>query len=140
VARIVTLDWPAHFNICTLAASPSRIQGYPCGLFMGTSHAHDDDVESGHGGRKPGIDMPTLDDRVTHVEGRMMDLREEMRRGFDRIDNRFAQIDGRFAHFDVRLLSLEQKVDRQFVWLVGIQLTTMLTVVGVLAAAFFRTQ
>jgi hypothetical protein len=84
--------------------------------------------------------MPTLDDRVTHVEGRMMDLREEMRRGFDRIDNRFAQIDVRFAHFDARLLSLEQKVDRQFVWLVGIQLTTMLTVVGVLAAAFFRTR
>jgi hypothetical protein len=55
-----------------------------------------------------------------------------MRHGFDRID-------GRFAHFDARLLSLEHKVDRQFIWLVGIQLTTMLTVVGVLAAAFFRT-
>jgi len=83
--------------------------------------------------------MPALDDRVTRVEAQMMDVREEMRRGFDRIDGRFAQIDGRFAHFDSRLLSLEQKVDRQFIWLVGIQLTTMLTVVGVLAAAFFRT-
>ena len=83
--------------------------------------------------------MPTLDDRVTHVEDRMTDLREEVRRGFDRIDSRFAQIDGRFAHFDARLLSLEQKVDRQFVWLIAIQLTTMVTVVGVLAAAFFRT-
>jgi hypothetical protein len=73
------------------------------------------------------------------MEGRMTDLREEMRRGFDRIDDRFAQIDARFGHFDARLLSLEQKVDRQFVWLVGIQLTTMLTVVGVLTAAVFRT-
>ena len=114
--------------------------------------------------------MPTVEERVNHVEAGMTDLRNEMHRGFERIDARLeaidlrfgvlerrmdrleyrmdrledrmekfeARMDSRFNHFDARLLSLEQKVDRQFVWLVGIQLTTMITVVGVLAAAYVR--
>ena len=107
--------------------------------------------------------MPTVEERVNHVEAGMTDLRNEMHRGFERIDARFeaidlrfgvlerrmdrledrmekfeARMDSRFNHFDARLLSLEQKVDRQFVWLVGIQLTTMITVVGVLVAAYVR--
>ena len=95
--------------------------------------------------------MPTLEDRVADLEAKMkLDLREEMLRAFDRIDGRFDRIDGRLDRIDARLdrlegrtdsrfLALEQKVDRHFVWIVGIQLTTMLTVIGVLAAAFLRT-
>jgi hypothetical protein len=49
----------------------------------GTRHAPDDDVESGYGGRSARIDMPTLEERVATLEGRMTpDLREEMQRGF----------------------------------------------------------
>jgi hypothetical protein len=34
---------------------------------------------------------------------------------------------------------LDDRMQRQFTWLVSIQLTTMVTVIGVLAAAFLRT-
>ena len=48
----------------------------------------------------------------------MLPTSQDMTRGFERLDDR---------------------MQRQLVWLVGMQLTTMLTVIGVLAAAFFRT-
>jgi hypothetical protein len=51
--------------------------------------------------------------------------RAEMARGFERLDERFNRLDDR--------------MQRQFTWLVSIQLTTMVTVIGVLAAAFLRT-
>jgi hypothetical protein len=37
-----------------------------------------------------------------------------------------------------RFERLEGKVDRHFIWIVGIQLTMMMTMIGVLAAAYFR--
>jgi hypothetical protein len=95
-----------------------------------------DDVESGHDGRAKSGAMPTLEERVADLEARMkLDLREEMLRGFERIEGRLDRFEGRT---DSRLLALEQKVDRHFVWIVGIQLTTMLTIIGVLAAAYFH--
>jgi hypothetical protein len=58
-----------------------------------------------------------------------------MTRGFDRMDDR---TDRRFAAVDARFLVLEQKVDRHFVWIVGIQLTMMMTMISAFAAAYFR--
>jgi hypothetical protein len=37
-----------------------------------------------------------------------------------------------------RIDALDQKVSRHFVWMVGIQITILVTVVGVLSAALFR--
>jgi DNA-binding GntR family transcriptional regulator len=77
--------------------------------------------------------MPTLEERVATLEGRMTpDLRDEMQRGFAETRQAFARLDDRFQRLDDRM-------HRQFTWLVGIQLTMMVTMIGVLAAAFFRT-
>ena len=94
--------------------------------------------------------MPTLEERVADLEGRMKpDLREEMLRGFegmraemagmraemsrssellrDEMTRGFERMEDRserrFAAADTRYLTLGQKVDRHFVWVVGIQLT-----------------
>ena len=49
----------------------------------------------------------------------MTDLREEMVRGFERMEGRFGRLEDRInafaARVDARFLALEQKVDRQFV-------------------------
>jgi chromosome segregation ATPase len=134
---------------------------------QGTAHALDDDVESGDDRRPERPGMPTLEERVADLEARMKpDLREEMIRGFERMDgqfarmaDQFARMEGRFEHFESRLERLEDrfdriedrfermenrferledKVDRHFVWIVGMQLTMMMTMIGVLAAAYFR--
>ena len=76
--------------------------------------------------------MPTLEERIATLEGRMTpDLREEMQRGFAETRQGFARLDDRFQRLDDRM-------QRQFTWIVGIQLTMMCTVIGALAA-FFRT-
>lgn len=75
--------------------------------------------------------MPSLEERVAYLEGRLEDhtravgdlggevrgLREEMGRRFD---------------------ALDQKVDRHFTWLVGIQVAFFVAVVGALAGSFYR--
>jgi hypothetical protein len=110
----------------------------------GSGPAPDDDVESGYGGRSARIDMPTLEERVATLEGRMTpDLREEMQRGFAETRQEFAKVRAEmaqgFEHLDDRFDRLDDRMQRQFTWIVGIQLTTMVTVIGVLAAAFLRT-
>ena len=87
--------------------------------------------------------MPTLEERLADLEGRMKpDLREEMVRGFERMREEmtrgFERTESRFERLESRVDLVEDRMHRQFTWLVGIQLTTMLTVIGVLAAAYFR--
>jgi uncharacterized coiled-coil protein SlyX len=60
--------------------------------------------------------------------GRSVDAR------FDTIDRRFDIVDRRFEAVDRRIDSLDAKVSRQFVWLVGIQVTTLVAIVGALLA------
>jgi hypothetical protein len=59
-------------------------------------------------------------------------LSDEMARGFERTESRFERLESRVDR-------IEDRMHRQFTWIVGIQLTTMVTVIGVLAAAFLRT-
>jgi uncharacterized coiled-coil protein SlyX len=111
---------------------------------LGTSRASCDDVESGHDGRSARNDMPTLEERIANLEGRMTpDLREEMQRGFAETRQEFTAIRVEmargFQRMDDRFQRLDDRMHRQFTWLVGIQLTMMVTMIGVLAAAFFRT-
>jgi hypothetical protein len=44
----------------------------------------------------------------------------------------------RFEHLDRRITAVDEKNDRHFTWLVGLQLTMMLAVIGVLLAAYLR--
>jgi hypothetical protein len=88
--------------------------------------------------------MPTLEERIAMLEGRMTpDLREEMQRGFAETRQEFAMVRAEmargFERLDERFNRLDDRMQRQFTWLVSIQLTTMVTVIGVLAAAFLRT-
>ena len=104
--------------------------------------------------------MPTLEERVAYIEGQvseqshaMIEVRDAVRHlelrldaRFESVDRRFQAIDGRFEsidhrfeavdrRFDVvdrRIDGLDDKVSRQFLWLVGIQVTTLVAVVGAL--------
>lgn len=82
--------------------------------------------------------MPRLEERVAYLEGRLEDhtralgelrgelhgLREDMGRRFDAVDGRFEAID--------------QKVDRHFTWLVGVQVASLVAVLGALAGSFYK--
>jgi predicted RNase H-like nuclease (RuvC/YqgF family) len=103
--------------------------------------------------------VPTLEERVAYLEGqvsehthtlieirdaiRQLDQRfdarfEQVDRRFEQVDRRFEQLERRFdTRFDVydrRLEGLDEKVSRQFTWVVGIQVTTLIAIVGALLA------
>jgi len=85
---------------------------------------------------------------IVHLEQRMdrrFELLEQRFTGLDSrfvsIDQRFAAIDQRFASVDQRLNALDMRIDgldakmsRQFMWLVGIQVTTLVAIVAALVA------
>lgn len=104
----------------------------------------------------------TVEERLTEVECKVAEnaqgidgLREAVVAGFRAMDRRFEAVDQRFEaidrrfesmeqRFDQRFQSMEQRLDRrfevvdqkmgrQFLWMVGIQITTMLAVVGAMA-------
>lgn len=92
--------------------------------------------------------MSTIEERVACLEGQvseqshsMMEVRDAVRHldqridsRFEGIDRRFEAIDRRFDTVDRRIDSLDDKVSRQFIWLVGIQVTTLVAIVGALLA------
>ncbi len=71
--------------------------------------------------------MPTLEERVAYIEGQMSELSHglvEVREAVHRLEQRM----------DTRFDALDDKVSRQFVWLVGMQVTTLVAIVGALVA------
>ena len=91
--------------------------------------------------------------------GAIRDLREEMTHRFEQIDGRFQQIDARFTHVDsqfthvegrftqiegrflqieARFQHVDEKIDRHFALLVGIQVATVSAFVSALVALYFR--
>jgi hypothetical protein len=73
-----------------------------------------------------------LREAIVSLEARMDRRFEAIDRRFEAIDRRFEQIDQRFVGLDQRLDGLDNKISRQFVWLVGIQISSLIAVVGVL--------
>ena len=76
--------------------------------------------------------MATLEERVAYLEGQvsehtqtLIDIRDSIRQ----LDRRF---DARLDTIDRRIDGLEDKLARQFAWLVGIQVTTLVAIVGAL--------
>ena len=69
-------------------------------------------------------------------------FRDELSSRIDALGGRVDALDQKVDRFrdelSGRIDALDQKVSRQFVWMVGIQITILVTVVGVLAAALFR--
>lgn len=81
--------------------------------------------------------------------GAIRDLREEMVRRFEQmatdtnawfqqVDGRFQQVDGRFLHIETRFQQVDEKIDRHFALLVGIQVATVSAFVSALVALYFR--
>jgi len=59
---------------------------------------------------------------------------EAIDKRFESIDRRFEAIDQRFEAINGRIDALDDKVSRQFMWLVGIQITVLVAVVSALIA------
>lgn len=66
-----------------------------------------------------------MDRRFEQVDGRFAQIEQGM-------DRRFEQVDQRFQQVDQRMVSLDAKVSRQFVWLVGLYVTTLIAMIGAL--------
>jgi len=90
--------------------------------------------------------METLEERVAYLEGKMeehslaftslrdsiTDLGQRMAACFEAVDRRFQAIDRRFETIDRKFELMDDKMSRHFLWLVGIQVTTLIAVVGAL--------
>lgn len=84
-----------------------------------------------------------LDERVARVEGQMSEVslrlsgvEDAIRHLAQRTDARFDAVDRRFDALDAKmsrqLERLDGQFDRQFAWLVGIQITTLVAIVAAL--------
>ena len=69
--------------------------------------------------------------RIDGLHEAIRDLGNRMERRFEAIDRRFDAIDRRFEAIDRRF----ETIDRRFLWLVGFQMTTLIAVIGAIAAA-----
>jgi len=89
--------------------------------------------------------MPTLEERVAYLEGQvsehahtLVEIRDSIRELERRFDARFDQLGRRFeTRFNVgdrRFEGLDDKMARQFTWVVGIQVTTLVAIVSALLA------
>ncbi len=73
-------------------------------------------------------------DAIVHLEQRMDRRFELLEQRFSGVDQRFASVDQRLNALDLRIDGLDAKMSRQFMWLVGIQVTTLVAIVAALAA------
>ena len=85
--------------------------------------------------------MISVEERVAYLVGRvegqshMMDDIRDSLRGFEsRMDRRFEAVDRRFEVVDRRFDALDSKMSRQFLWLVGLSVTTLATMAAGFAA------
>ena len=94
----------------------------------------------------------TEEERATEVEYKVAEnarsidgLREAIVEGFKAMDRRFEAMDRRFEAMERRFEAMEQRFDRrlevvdenmsrQFRWIVGIQITTLLAMIGAIGA------
>lgn len=92
-------------------------------------------------GRRMEQGFAAIDRRFAAIDRRFeaIDRRfEAMERRFEAIDQRFEAMERRFdrmeERFEQRLDRLDQQMSRQFFWVVGIQITTVLAMTGAIAA------
>lgn len=73
-----------------------------------------------------------LDARVARVEGHVSELSLRLTGVEDAIRHLEQRTDARFDAVDRRFEALDEKMSRQFTWLVGIQITTLVAIVAAL--------
>ena len=87
--------------------------------------------------------MSTIEERVAYLEGQvseqshaLLEVRDTVRHLEQRMEARFdsfeQRIDARLAGIGRRVEGLEDKLSRQFVWTVGVQVTTFVAIVAAL--------
>ena len=110
--------------------------------------------------------MPSVEERIAYLEGRLGDhttafdglrgdfatMRTEVERvdaKVDRVDAKVDRVDAKVDRVDAKVDRLDAKVDRlfyelesrmtrQFVWLVGIQVTVLLAIVGTVLNSLYH--
>ena len=90
--------------------------------------------------------------RFTDVNRQFTELREDINRRFEEVNGRFGSVDRRFGDIDrrfgdvdrrfdevaLRLVALDEKGDRHFIWMVSTQVALLLAAVGALVGAYLR--
>ena len=80
--------------------------------------------------------MATLEERVAYLEGRLEDHAStliDVRTGLSNLDVKIESVESRLTtRIDGVESRLTTKIDRQFTWLVGIEFTVLLALVGAL--------
>jgi hypothetical protein len=75
---------------------------------------------------------------VSDLREDMAALRNDMNRRFEQVDKRFDQVDQRFLHLegkvDLRFDAIDAKLSRQFLWLAGMLMTTLIAILGTFGA------
>jgi hypothetical protein len=78
------------------------------------------------------VNPQSHNDAFEQLGRRIDDLRSDMNANFARLDGRIGLVEGRL---DGRIDRLESKLDSRFQWMIGIQMTSWLTV---MLAIFFK--
>ena len=63
---------------------------------------------------------------------------DQVERRFEQVDRRFEQVESRFQQVDNRFQAFDVKVDRHFTWVIGIQMTLVLAVIGAMVGSYYR--
>lgn len=82
--------------------------------------------------------MPSVEERLAYLEGKAEDHRAvsgDLRSAVVDVRNSITELR---AQMDRRFETLDQKVDRNFNWTVGIQVAGLLAVVTALVGSYFR--
>jgi uncharacterized coiled-coil protein SlyX len=78
--------------------------------------------------------MHTLEERVAYIEGQVSEQSHALIEVRDALRHLELRMDARFEAVDRRIDAIDNKVSQHFVWLVGLQVTTLLAIVGALIA------
>jgi hypothetical protein len=79
--------------------------------------------------------MAVLQERVAHVEGQVNELSLRISAVEGAIRHLEQRMDARFESVDRRFDALDGKMSRQFMWLVGMHVTTLVAIVVALISA-----
>jgi hypothetical protein len=77
-----------------------------------------------------------LDKAFGRVDGDLRELRVEMRKGFEQVDQRFGQVDQRFGQMEKRFDKVDKRFDQVITWLVSL----CCTIIGSLVAGVIASQ
>jgi hypothetical protein len=92
--------------------------------------------------------MAAMGDRVSYLEGKvdehsgtlvgvregLAQFEERVDRRFEAVDRRFEAVDRRFESIERRLDAIDGKLSSHFQWLLGVEITTLVAILGALVA------